>query len=136
MLDPAMGSGHILVYAFDLLYDIYLSQGYPERQIPGLILEKNLYGLEIDDRAYQLATFALLMKARSKNRKFFSQIPELNLCSIQESISNGQLVVGGEQLTLGSNEAVDSEKLMVGCKELVEYFVQGDAGADKLERRS
>lgn len=133
LLDPAMGSGHILVYAFDLLYDIYLSQGYPERQIPGLILEKNLYGLEIDDRAYQLATFALLMKARSKNRKFFSQIPELNLCSIQESISNGQLVVGGEQLTLGSNEAVDSEKLMVGCKELVEYFVQGDAGADKLK---
>jgi type II restriction/modification system DNA methylase subunit YeeA len=134
LLDPAMGSGHILVYAFDLLYDIYLSQGYPERQIPGLILEKNLYGLEIDDRAYQLATFALLMKARSKNRRFFSQIPELNLCSIQESISNGQLAVGGEQLTLGSSEAVDSEKLVVGRKELVEYFVQGDAEADKLEK--
>ena len=134
LLDPAMGSGHILVYAFDLLYDIYLGQGYPERQIPGLILEKNLYGLEIDDRAYQLATFALLMKARSKNRRFFSQIPELNLCSIQESISNGQLAVGGEQLTLGSSEAVDSEKLVVGRKELVEYFVQGDAEADKLEK--
>jgi len=85
ILDPAMGSGHILVYAFDVLYDIYLSAGYPERQIPGLILEKNLYGLEIDDRAGQLASFALLMKARSKNRRIFRHAPRLNLCSIQES---------------------------------------------------
>jgi hypothetical protein len=85
ILDPAMGSGHILVYAFDVLYDIYLRAGYPERQIPGLILEKNLYGLEIDDRAGQLASFALLMKARSKNRRIFRHAPRLNLCSIQES---------------------------------------------------
>lgn len=85
ILDPAMGSGHILVYAFDVLYDIYLSRGYAERDIPQLILEKNLYGLDIDDRAAQLATFALLMKARSKNRRFFKKAVELNICSIQES---------------------------------------------------
>ncbi len=51
VLDPSMGSGHILVYAFDVLYEIYLSAGYSERDIPRLILEKNLYGLDIDDRA-------------------------------------------------------------------------------------
>lgn len=85
LLDPAMGSGHILVYAFDLLYDIYLSEGYSERQIPSLILENNLYGLDIDDRAGQLAVFALMMKARSKNRRIFRRKVNLNLVSIQES---------------------------------------------------
>lgn len=85
ILDPAMGSGHILVYAFDVLYDIYLSQGYSERQIPRLILENNLYGLDIDDRAGQLAVFALMMKARSKNRRIFRRKIDLNLVSIQES---------------------------------------------------
>jgi hypothetical protein len=80
-----MGSGHILVYAFDVLYEIYLSAGYSERELPTLILEKNLYGLDIDDRAGQLATFALLMKARSKNRRIFRHKPKMNLCSIQES---------------------------------------------------
>ncbi|AKL95667.1 type I restriction-modification system methyltransferase subunit [Clostridium aceticum] len=85
VLDPAMGSGHILVYAFDVLYDIYLKANYSERDIPQLILEKNLYGLDIDDRAGQLAAFALLMKARSKNRRIFRKKIDLNICSIQES---------------------------------------------------
>ncbi|MFQ8630727.1 MAG: BREX-1 system adenine-specific DNA-methyltransferase PglX [Intestinibacter bartlettii] len=89
VLDPAMGSGHILVYAFDVLYQIYLSVGYSERDISRLILEKNLYGLDIDDRAGQLAYFALIMKARSYSRRFFREIErnpiELNVCAIQES---------------------------------------------------
>lgn len=85
ILDPSMGSGHILVYAFDVLYDIYLKANYSERDIPQLILEKNIYGLDIDDRAGQLAAFALLMKARSKNRRIFRKKIELNICSIQES---------------------------------------------------
>lgn len=89
VLDPAMGSGHILVYAFDVLYQIYLSVGYSEREIPRLILEKNLYGLDIDDRAGQLAYFALIMKARSYSRRLFKEIEkspiELNVCAIQES---------------------------------------------------
>ena len=89
VLDPAMGSGHILAYAFDVLYQIYLSAGYSERDIPRLILEKNLYGLDIDDRAGQLAYFALIMKARSYSRRFFRDIErnpiELNVCAIQES---------------------------------------------------
>ncbi|MGM7634991.1 BREX-1 system adenine-specific DNA-methyltransferase PglX [Bacillus sp. Hm123] len=85
VLDPCMGSGHILVYAFDVLYSIYQQAGYAERDIPQLILEKNLYGLDIDDRAAQLAYFALMMKARSYNRRIFRKSVELNVCSIQES---------------------------------------------------
>lgn len=85
VLDPAMGSGHILVYAFDVLFDIYKSAGYSEREIPKLILENNLYGLDIDDRAGQLAYFAVMMKARSKNRRIFRENIDINLCSIQES---------------------------------------------------
>ncbi|HDR8105860.1 BREX-1 system adenine-specific DNA-methyltransferase PglX [Bacillus cereus] len=85
VLDPCMGSGHILVYAFDVLYNIYQHAGYSEREIPQLILEKNLYGLDIDDRAAQLAYFALMMKARSYNRRIFRRPLELNICSIQES---------------------------------------------------
>lgn len=85
VLDPCMGSGHILVYMFDVLYDIYKSAGYVEREIPKLILEKNLYGLDIDDRAAQLAYFAVMMKARSYNRRIFREKIELNICSIQES---------------------------------------------------
>lgn len=81
VLDPAMGSGHILVYAFDVLYKIYLSAGYSEREIPRLILEKNLYGIDIDDRAGQLAYFALIMKARSYSRRFFRNI-EINVLNI------------------------------------------------------
>jgi len=85
VLDPAMGSGHILVYAFDVLYDIYKSAGYSERDIPRLILENNLYGLDIDDRAAQLAYFAVMMKARSKNRRIFREKVNVNVCAIQES---------------------------------------------------
>lgn len=89
VFDPAMGSGNILIYSFDLLYDIYLKNGYSEKEIPKLILEKNLYGLDIDDRAVQLASFALIMKARSYNRRFFRDIKKnginLNVVSIQQS---------------------------------------------------
>lgn len=85
VLDPACGSGHIIVYAFDVLYDIYLKANYSERDIPQLILEKNLYGLDIDERAGQLASFALMMKARSKNKRIFRKKINLNVCPIQES---------------------------------------------------
>jgi hypothetical protein len=87
--DPAMGSGHILVYMFDILYEIYSKCGYMEREIPRLILENNLYGLDIDDRAYQLACFSVVMKALEYNGRFFRSIEreglELNLVSIQQS---------------------------------------------------
>lgn len=85
ILDPCMGSGHILLYAFDVLYLIYKRAGYKECDIPGLILEHNLYGLDIDERAAQLAYFSLIMKARSYNRYFFNKKTNLHILSIQES---------------------------------------------------
>ncbi len=85
MLDPACGSGHILVEAYEVLKAIYLERGYQPRAIPRLILEKNLYGLDIDDRAAQMAGFALLMKARADDRRLFNEPPKLNVLSLQES---------------------------------------------------
>jgi type II restriction/modification system DNA methylase subunit YeeA len=85
LLDPACGSGHILVEAYDLLRDIYLERGYRRQDIPRLILEKNLYGLDIDDRAAQLAGFALLMKARSDDRRLFGKPAALNVLALQEA---------------------------------------------------
>ena len=93
VLDPACGSGHIVVVAYDVLKAIYLERGYRVRDIPRLILEKNLYGLDIDDRAAQMAGFALLMKARADDRRLFTatddagnlQPPKLNVLSLQES---------------------------------------------------
>ena len=73
VIDPCMGSGHILVYAFDVLIQIYRSAGYADRDSTKLILEKNLYGLDIDKRAYQLAYFSLIMKARQYNRRILSE---------------------------------------------------------------
>jgi len=72
-IDPCMGSGHILVYAFDVLMQIYESEGYNPREAAKLILEKNIYGLDIDRRAYQLAYFSLMMKARQYNRRIFNE---------------------------------------------------------------
>ena len=69
--DPTCGSGHMLTYAFDLLYEIYEDEGYAPSDIPVLILEHNLFGMEIDERAAQLAAFALTMKARGRSRRFF-----------------------------------------------------------------
>lgn len=89
--DPAMGSGHILVYLFDLLYEIYNKCGYTEREIPRLIIENNLYGLDIDDRAYQLACFSVVMKAMEYHPRFLRNIErdglKLNLASIQAANS-------------------------------------------------
>lgn len=81
IIEPCCGSGHILVYVFDLLYKMYEEKGYPAREIPTLILKKNLTGLEIDKRAAQLASFSLIMKARSVNSRFFNDsyyvVPEI-----------------------------------------------------------
>ena len=85
VLDPACGSGHILVVAYDVLKAIYLERGYQPRSIPRLILERNLYGLDIDDRAAQLAAFALLMKARADDRRLFHDPLRLNIVSLRQS---------------------------------------------------
>ncbi len=81
--DPACGSGHMLTYAFDLLYAIYEEQGYGAADIPSLILTHNLYGIEIDERAGELAAFALTMKARARHRRFFNTDVRPNICVLE-----------------------------------------------------
>lgn len=85
VLDPACGSGHILVTAFEVLYQIYKSAGYMEDEIAKLILTKNLYGLDICDRAAQLAQLAVIMKAREYDKDISSKVVELNITSIQDT---------------------------------------------------
>lgn len=105
ILDPACGSGHMLTYAFDLLYQIYAEQGYDPIQIPQLILEKNLYGIEIDERAGGLAAFALTMKARAKDRRFLRRGVKPHICVMRnisftaQEIDDYMRVVGRDLFT-------------------------------------
>lgn len=84
LLDQACGSGHILVYGFDLFYKIYEEEGYNPHEIPKLILEKNLFGFEIDERAAQLASMALMMKARSYSRRLFREVVTPNILCYED----------------------------------------------------
>ncbi|MCU6337864.1 BREX-1 system adenine-specific DNA-methyltransferase PglX [Enterobacter quasiroggenkampii] len=86
VLDPACGSGHILIEAYNVLKNIYEERGYRARDIPQLILENNIFGLDIDDRAAQLSGFALLMMARKDDRRIFTRDVRLNIVSLQESL--------------------------------------------------
>jgi type II restriction/modification system DNA methylase subunit YeeA len=87
LIDPACGSGHILVEAYELFKAIYLERGYPQREIPQLILEKNLFGLDIDERAAQLTSFALMMKGRGDDRRLFERGIQLNVMALVNSDS-------------------------------------------------
>jgi len=93
VIDPCMGSGHILVYAFDVLMQIYESYGYSQRDAAKNIVENNIYGLDIDNRAYQLAYFAVMMKARQYNRRILNGETDCHVYVIQESndINRSQL---------------------------------------------
>jgi type II restriction/modification system DNA methylase subunit YeeA len=85
LIDPACGSGHILVEAYELFKAIYLERGYQQREIPQLILEKNLFGLDIDERAAQLTSFALMMKGRGDDRRLFERGIQLNVMALMNS---------------------------------------------------
>ncbi len=109
-IDPCMGSGHILVYAFDVLMQIYESAGYSQRDAAKSILENNLYGLDIDDRAYQMAYFAVMMKARQYHRRILSAETVCCVYSIQESnhINRNQLTYFGAGLNdVERNDALE-----------------------------
>ena len=104
--DPCMGSGHILVYAFDVLMEIYRECGYSDRDAAISILENNIFGVDIDKRAYQLAYFAVMMKARNYNRRVFSSGVSCHLAAIEESngidrFENGNLTDDKEQNKIG-----------------------------------
>ena len=120
IIDPCMGSGHILVYAFDVLMQIYESAGYGQRDAAKSILENNIYGLDIDDRAFQLAYFAVMMKARQYNRRILSGEYKPNLYSIRES--NG---INREQLkyfSVGLSEE-EKEKALGQITALLDTFI-------------
>lgn len=104
--DPCMGSGHILVYAFDVLMEIYRECGYSDRDAAISILENNIFGVDIDKRAFQLAYFAVMMKARNYNRRVFSSGVSCHLAAIEESngidrFENGDLTADKEQNKIG-----------------------------------
>ena len=124
-IDPCMGSGHILVYAFDVLMQIYESTGYSQRDAARSILENNLYGLDIDDRAYQIAYFAVMMKARQYNRRILSAETVCHVYSIQDSnyINRNQLTYFGVGLNeMEKNAALNQiEGLLDIFKDAKEY---------------
>lgn len=104
--DPACGSGHMLTYAFDLLYAIYEEEGYSPSEIPEQILTHNLYGIELDERAGELAAFALTMKARARHRRFFRKGVKPNICVLenvsfdQQDLNDYMAEVGQDLFTL------------------------------------
>lgn len=110
VIDPCMGSGHILVYAFDVLMQIYESAGYTQRDAAKSIIEKNLFGLDIDDRAAQLAYFAVMMKARQYNRRILDGVSDCNVYAIKESngFDRAALVKMGDDLKPVAEKLVDT----------------------------
>ena len=110
IIDPCMGSGHILVYALDVLMDIYLNLGYSNRDAVQSILENNIYGLDIDKRAYQLAYFALMMKAREYYKRIFSKKLELNICYTRESNDINKEII--DFISNGNNKIKDELDLI------------------------
>ena len=109
-IDPCQGSGHILVYLFDVLMQIYREDGYSERDAARCILEHNLYGLDIDDRAYQLSYFAVLMKARQYDRMILKKHIQPHVYSIQESntVNRNQLkYFGADMSVIERNNAIN-----------------------------
>lgn len=109
-LDPCMGSGHILTYAFDVFMEIYRECGYSDRDAAESILENNLYGIDIDNRAYQLAYFSVMMKARAYNRKIMTMGIEPHLTAIVETNGVDSLSYFGMKQT---NESKEMEKYLL-----------------------
>lgn len=110
-IDPCMGSGHILVYAFEVFMKLYISAGYNKKDIPELILKNNLYGLDIDDRAGQFAIISVMLKAREYDSEIFNKIDfnSLNILSIPES---------NPELRQYANDIIDKE-----VREIVDYLI-------------
>lgn len=118
LLDPACGSGHILVEAYDLFKAIYQERGYRAKDIPALILNKNLFGLEIDDRAAQLAAFALIMKARAHDRNIFDSEAKPNILAFQESRDmNAAEITHALNSPIGKEDIQPSEYLIEEVEE-------------------
>ena len=136
VLDPACGSGHILVEVYEVLREIYLERGYRLREIPELILTKNIYGLDIDDRAAQLAGFALMMKAREDDRRIFQRVEEggvsLNVFSLQ-STEHFDIPKLWKALNLEGNQQTGSTSGLFDVEPSHTEFEQGSKYAQYYE---
>ena len=120
VIDPCMGSGHILVYAFDVLMQIYTSAGWSEREAAQSILKNNLYGLDIDDRAAQLAYFAVMMKARQYDRRLLTRGIQPNVYAIHESNHIPSMAI--EYFHQGDARLkTDIERLVTAMRDAKEY---------------
>ena len=120
-VDPAMGSGHILVYAFEVFMQIYETQGYSDRDAASLIIKNNLYGLDIDTRAYQLSYFALLMKARQNDRRLFRRDHQVHLYDVP-AIHYGV----EDYQDLIADLGLDKDKTIKDLKKVLDVFNYGD----------
>ena len=128
--DPACGSGHMLTYAFDLLYEIYREEQYPEPEIPTLILKNNLYGIEIDQRAGALAAFVLTMKAREKDKRFFTRKPQPDASARDSSsIQNPKSQIQNPNVCVLENISFDQQGLSEYIEQLdPDLFTEGIRG--------
>ena len=136
-IDPCMGSGHILVYMFDVLVQIYESYGYSAREAAGMILENNLYGLDIDDRAAQLAYFSVMMKARQYDRRIFTRDINPHIHAIVESNDIDEFVadyfVNGDNKLKADFYTIVSE--MHDAREYGSLITVSDVDFDAMYRR-
>lgn len=129
VIDPAMGSGHILVYAYDVLQQIYESEGFSKKDSAELILQKNLFGLDIDNRAFQLSYFAIMMKARQDNRKVLSQGIRPNVFDVP-NISDS---VDFADLLIKKADVVDTNGIKNSLRQLFSVFSHGDSLGSIIE---
>ena len=135
-IDPCCGSGHILVYMFEVLYQIYENEGYKKAEIPELILKNNLYGLDIDDRAGQLSVLSVLLKAREYDKNIFNKdiVRNLNVMSIQES-SNIDSIVKNVDLSEESKKLLDYlNSTFKDAKEIGSILIVKDKDYSKLQK--
>ena len=120
IFDPCLGSGHFAIYSFEVLMKIYLEYGYSEREAVALIVENNIYGLDIDERAVQLAYFSIMMKARQYDRRFFSRDIQPKVYAVPESNGINKYILdyfsGGD-----SSTATEIEKVIDTFRDAKEY---------------
>ena len=130
VIDPACGSGHMLTYAFDVLWDMYIEAGYPTRQIARLILEKNLHGADVDGRAVQLASFALTMKAVEHNPGFLGRIERQSQRDGETSWRGPRIVhvesVKLDELSPAEIADASGDGVSLGMSQLIEQFHHAD----------